>query len=82
MVHGESGELVELGGQLPGRLRRGQTEDGVEPGALVAGLPMYDSVARLREFLQDLLYVILLSFLRGRMELRLLPCCPKPGLEC
>ena len=40
MVHGESGELVELGGQLPGRLRRGQAEDGVEPGALAVRLPI------------------------------------------
>ena len=51
MVHGEPGQLVQLGGQLLGRLGRRQAQDGVEPGALVAGLPMYDSVARLREFL-------------------------------
>ena len=40
MVHGEPGQLVQLGGQLLGRLGRRQAQDGVETGALVAGLPM------------------------------------------
>ena len=50
MVHSEPGQLVQLGGQLLGRLGRRQAQDGVEPGALVAGLPMYDSVARLMDY--------------------------------
>ena len=36
VVHGEPGQLVQLRRQLllVGRLRRGQTQDGVEPGSL------------------------------------------------
>ena len=44
MVHGEPGQLVQLGGQLLGRLGRRQTQDGVEPGAFVAGLPICTTV--------------------------------------
>ena len=36
VVHGEPGQLAQLRRQLllVGRLRRGQTQDGVEPGSL------------------------------------------------
>ena len=44
MVHGEPGQLVQLGGQLLGRLGRRQAQDGVEPGTLVAGLPICTTV--------------------------------------
>ena len=81
MVHGEPGQLVQLGGQLLGRLGRRQTQDGVEPGTLVAGLPICTTV--LLDCANYYGFNFILSFLRGHVAtLFLLACCPKPGSVC